>query len=447
MRAVTQYLQQRGYSCVADAYYNQIDLWWGWYTGYVPSVHSYRQYNGHKRIRRRRRSIGLAKTVAEDWANLLLNEAVQISVNKQTAQKRLDAILNSNHFRNRANQLVELAFALGSGAFVEYLDKNAVKIDYIRAGMIYPLSWDNGEVTECAFASERMMGKEKRVYLNIHRLDGGKYVIENHLFSRNGSNLTEIPLPDGVAPEVRTGSEHPRFQIIKPCISNNIEPDSPLGISIYGNALDVLETSDLIYDSYYNEFRLGRKRITVPVSMARVQMAEDGTVAPVFDDEDTEFYALPDETADKIEEHNMEIRSEAHDSALKTALSLLSWKTGSGGRRYQFENGQVKTATEVISLNSDLYRNLKKHELLLNDALTGMVEAIAELAGLGKVEITISFDDSIIEDSNTEREQDRQDVREGLWDAWQYRMKWRGEDEATAKEAAEATATGLTFDA
>lgn len=56
---------------------------------------------------------------------------------------------------------------------------------------------------------------------------------------------------------------------------------------------------------------------------------------------------------------------------------------------------------------------------------------------LGQIKATIGFDDSIITDSNTERERDRQDVRDGLLQAWEYRVKWRGEDEATAKAMTE----------
>jgi hypothetical protein len=51
---------------------------------------------------------------------------------------RLTEILWANNFQTRANRLLELSFALGTGAFVEY--KNAdgdVVIDYIRADMIY----------------------------------------------------------------------------------------------------------------------------------------------------------------------------------------------------------------------------------------------------------------------------------------------------------------------
>lgn len=446
MQAITRYLSGRGYTCVQDEYYTRIEIWKKWYGGKVPSVHNYTQYNGRRKLRRTRKTLGLAKTVSEDWANLLLNEKFQIGVDKASAKKKIDAVLAANEFAKRGNQLVELTFALGTGAFVEYMDGDKVKIDYIRAGMIYPLSWDNGKVLECAFASERASGKQKKVYLNIHRLEAGKYVIENHLFDKSGGALTEAELPEGVMPEVRTNSAVPRFQIFTPNIANNIDPDSPLGISVYANALDQLESADLVYDSYCNEFRLGRKRITVPISMARMAMEEDGTSTPVFDDNDTEFYAVPqdDKSENKIQEHNMELRADAHEAGMQTMLNLVSWKTGSGGKRYVFRDGQVKTATEVVSENSDLYRNLKKHELALEASLCGLVDAIADLLHLGTVKAAISFDDSVISDTESDKMTFLQEIRDGVRQKWEYRMRFFGEDEATAKAMIESDA-GLTF--
>lgn len=438
-KAVTRWLKRQGYALVDDEWYARIGLWQQWYSGKVRSVHSYRQFNGKKHVRRERKSLGMAKSIAEDWANLSLNEKVDITIKKKAAEKRINQVLQRNHFRMRANQLVELTFALGTGAFVEYTENGETKIDYIRAGMIYPLSIDNGKITECAFASEKTAKDEKQVYLNMHILEHGRYVVENHLFRRQGSMLTEIDLPEGVKPRISTGSSTPHFQIIKPNIVNNVDLNCPMGISVYANALDQLESVDLILDSYCNEFRLGKKRITVPISMTQMQMEEDGTVTPTFDDADVEFYAVPAATSagvgeNKIVEHNMEIRSEAHSTGIQDALNMLSYKCGLGKDRYNFKDGQVKTATEVISEKSDLFQNLKKHEILLNDALVGMVQAIAELEGLSPdVEVAINFDDSIIEDTGAEKMRFMQEISSGVRQKYEYRMKFFGEDEATAK--------------
>ncbi|CCQ21858.1 Uncharacterized ATP-dependent helicase C582.10c [Listeria monocytogenes] len=47
----------------------------------------------------------------------------------------------------------------------------------------------------------------------------------------------------------------PTFIYIKPNIANNKNLTSPLGISVYANALDTLKTLDLMFDSYYQEFK------------------------------------------------------------------------------------------------------------------------------------------------------------------------------------------------
>lgn len=425
---------------VDDSWYTRIDLWHQWYRGKVRHFHTYRQFNGRKRITRERKSLGMAKNISEDWANLSMNEKVEIVLPQKRQQQRIDAILQQNHFRVRANQLVELTFALGTGAFVEYTDQGETRIDCIRAGMIYPLSVDNGEIKECAFASEHMNGKEKQIYLNMHILEHGLYIIENHVFRRDGEHLTEINLPENVHERVNTGSTIPRFQIIKPNIINNIDLSCPMGISVYANALEQLEGVDLVYDSYCNEFRLGKKRITVPVSMTQVMMEETGATTPIFDDDDVEFYAVPaagNGTAgeEKIVEHNMELRADAHELGIQTQLNLLSSKCGFGKSRYNFKEGQIKTATEVVSEKSDLFQNLKKHEILLSDALIGMVQAIADIEGfsLDPTKVSVNFDDSIIEDISAEKTRFMQEISSGVRLPWEYRTRFCGEDEATAK--------------
>lgn len=437
MRAITQYLKRRGFSCVDDSWYTQIAFWQKWYQGKFPAFHCYQQYNGRRKVNRTRKTLGMAKTIPEDWANLALNEKVEITVSEPSIQRRVQEVLKANNFRVRANQLLELAFALGTGAFVEYLDGEKVRIDYIRAGLIYPLAWDNGEITECAFGSERIVKTEKQVTLSIHRMDDrGRYVVENHLFRRQGNILTELPLPEGVEDEVRTGSPVPLFQIIRPNIVNNVNLECPMGISVFANAIDQLEGVDLPYDSYQNEFRLGKKRITIPITMARMMMEEDGSATPVFDDNDTEFYAIPvvEGGDNKIVEHNMELRYQAHEAAIKSGLALLSYKCGMGDDRYSFDHGQVKTAKEVVSDKSDLFQNLKKHELLLEHALVGLVEAVAYLLGVKPgFEVSVRFDDSIIEDTDSIRQRDLQEVRDGIMQKWEFRVKWYGETEEQAK--------------
>lgn len=441
MQAITRYLEEQGYATVADSYYTQIERWLRWYKGSVPSVHNYRQFNGRHKVSRTRKGLGMAKKIAEDWACLCLNERVEIIASAQGVNDAVWEVLNANKFRERGNQLIELAFALGTGAFVEYTEGARVFVDYIRAGMIYPLAWDNNDITDCAFASVRKRGKDRFVYLNIHRRhESGFYVIENRMFKLGqGNTLTPDELPEGVEEFVETYSTIPRFQIIRPNIVNNVDLDCPMGISVFANAIDQLENCDIIFDSYHSEFRLGRKRIMVPFSMARMLMEESGATTPVFDDNDLEFYVYStgdDAKGQKIDEINGELRYEAHEHAIATAINLCAYKCGFGENKYKFEQGAAKTATEVISEDCDMYRNLKKHELQLEGALRGLFESIASMLGrTEKFEVTINFDDSIIEDKAAARQLFMQEIREGLRKPWEYRVEYFGETEAQARAA------------
>ena len=434
-KGILQYLSGEGYDVPEASFYKFIDLWLRWYQGKT-AFHSYRTYNGKRHINKTRKTMGMAKRIPEDWANLLLNEKVEIVVGGENQQEALDAVLDSNNFRVRGNQLVELAFALGTGAFVVFKDKqDNINIDYIRANMIFPLRYENGEITECAFASESGTDKNRYVYLNIHtKNERGQYVIKNAYFKKQNDTLSPVDLPEGIEEEINTQSEIPLFQIIKPNIVNNIDLDNPMGISVYANSIDQMEGLDLVYDSYCNEFQLGKKRIVVPVKMARIQMDEDGTTKPIFDSNDTEFYAISGvDEGMVIKEINMSIRAADHETGFKTALNVLAKKCGLGDTYYDFESGGVKTATEIVSEESDLFRNLKKHELILRQALTGLVQAIGQLSKTSFKEISINFDDSIIEDTGTEKTQFLQEIRDGVRQKWEYRVRFLGESEEEAK--------------
>lgn len=450
---IRQYLTEKKYNTVPDETYSHIDEWLDWYQGEVPNFHTYTVYNGAVSTKQKRYRLGMAKKVCEDWANLLLNEKVSIKAGEY--EKRLNEILMENNFKVRGNQLVELAFALGTGAFVEYKDGDEnVIVDFVRADMIYPLSWDNGDITECAFGSARVVDGKEAVYLQIHRK--GKpmeedaetltenpewYYIENQYIDAESGK--ELEPPDSVIPLIETGSEKPLFQIITPNICNNIDLDSPLGISVFANGISQLKGCDLIYDSYINEFVLGRKRILVPITMAKRMMEKDGVMAPSFDPNDSVYYLMPGDSLENSqpEQVDMSIRAQEHELGIQRSLDLLSLKVGMGTGRYQFDSSGVKTATEVISDKSDLYQNRQRNAIVIETALIHMAQAVAFLDnGTEALEVTVDFDDSIIEDTNTTIDRNIKLVQAGLRSKLSAIMEINKCDEATAKKEMERIA-------
>ena len=457
---IFSYFRNKGIDTLDPTFYRQIEVWRSWYNSNVRKFHRYRVYRGNgTSVNCTRYALGMAKKVCEDMADLLLNEKVTITVSDQTTDNFVKEVLESNTWEELGNEYQERKAALGTVAYVVYIRDatvdeagnmtgGSVGINYVEAAHIYPTSWQNKVVTECIFIFPKTYKRKKYIHFQYHKLEAvpgenrKQYVIENSVVENTtgaGKELTpeeweKIPAFGGLAERIETGSEQPLFIIDRLNMVNNADEDTtnPMGVGLFANGIDIIRKLDLEYDSYANEFSLGRKRIFVAPEFLTTQGGD-----AVFDPQDTVFYELPEDffkdTKEAMHEVNMELRIEEHSKAINDDLNWLSFKCGFGTDRYKFEGGQVKTATEVISENSDMYRTLQKHELVLNRVLIQLIQTIIRagisigIPGLQEnTDIVIGFDDSIIHD--------RQDVAMGALGVDEYRAKWYGETLEEARE-------------
>lgn len=72
---------------------------------------------------------------------------------------------------------------------------------------------------------------------------------------------------EGFLEEFDTQSDIPWFSIIKPNICNNIDSETPFGLSVYANAIDTLKCLDNAYDGLDNEVTIGRRRTFIAEEM------------------------------------------------------------------------------------------------------------------------------------------------------------------------------------
>ena len=465
---VKKYLNNAGYDTVDASFYSLIRVWKSWYMGDVNKFHRYKMYNGKNHVPCRRLSLGMAKKLSEDIADLLLNERVQITIQDPTTSEFVMGVLEDNNFSVIGNDYQERKAYTGTVAYVPYLDNievsedgavipgdaGKVKINYVSASNIYPLSWCNGYISECAFVFPKVIKSKKYAHIQLHVLKDGMYVIENHVVECTAGAGREVPVEnwgelngfETMSEKIYTGSSERQFVIDRLNIANNSDKDNPMGVAIFANSLDVLRGLDTVYDSYINEFILGKKRIFAAPELMGVDLLGNS----VFDPNDVVFYQLPEgylkDGGKPIETVDMDLRADAHEKAINDNLNILSMKCGFGQNHYRFENGSIQTATQVISENSDMFRTINKHELILEPVLDELIRIIARLGGIlgantdSDTEIVVDFDDSIIEDKQAERQSDRQDVSMGAMTLVEYRAKWYGEtDEEAAKNVVQET--------
>lgn len=430
-----------------------LSLWESWYKGYVGTFHDYTIYNGKKEVKMRKKSLNIAKKACEDWANLLLNDKCSVTIKDQDA---LDEVFADNNFWVEGNNLVEKYMALSMCATVESLenvtiddkgnvvktDKAKVKYDYIPAKKIYPITFYKGKLTECAFVSEGT----NTVNISIHKLNAKKEyeVINVTLTVGKGGSIEKEDVYT-----FQTKSKKPLYQIWKANVANNIDIDSPLGISIFANATDTLMAIDNAYDSFDTEIQYGRRRIFVDEKF--IEIDKDGNVNTVFDPNDVAFYVTPARDSMQgtnpqlIQELASQLRTNDISLALQEQLNIFSASVGFGKNYYTFGASgggrPIQTATGIIAQNSDMFRAIKKHEILLEKAIIDMVEMTAYLINeftTNKMEIgdrvVVNFDDSIIEDTEAQKTSDRTDVTNGVMSKVEYRMKWYGETKEDAQK-------------
>ena len=446
-----QFFQSKGYDISEKLRWDKyLNLWESWYKGKVKKFHTYYIYNGKTKVKMEKKSLQGAKKVCEDWADLLYNERVKINLKNDKTTQDLNQILKDNNAVVIINQGIERAFELGTGALVvsvqdmlinETLNtidvtKAKPKLEFVDAKKIYPLSWDHGDIKECAFVTYKTIKGTNYIFISMHVLnEQGNYEIQNYKFKEQnkGLVLTETS-EDGFIDKFNTESNIPWFSIIKPNICNNIDSNTPFGISVYANALDTLMCLDNAYDGMDNEITLGRRRIFIAEEMMDYS---DGEGTLTFDPNDVSIYRMPKSfNKDSMIQHSSEdLRTDKLENSVNFQLNILSSKVGFGQERYKFNGNNIQTATGVISENSDMFRTIKKHEQVLENSLIRMILAIAyastKFANYNIVidnvnSITIDFDDSIIEDKGAEQARAQTEVAQGLRSKVDYLENIRG---------------------
>ena len=464
------YLEKK-FACKLDTtYYSEIRTWRDWWRGYVKEAHSYKEVGVDGAPRERKLySFGMAKRVAEDWASLLLNEKTALTIEDKATSEWLQGddgaggVLKETNFWAEGNELVEKAFAYGTGAFVARADgamvsdkgkvipdsKCKASVEYLDALCIIPLSIERSKITEAAFVSEFKRKGKTCVYLETHtRNEAGNYVIENEYFMLDGGALKKMELPEGIAPMIDTGSPRPWFALIYPNVAVNNEYCNGLGMSVYANATDNLLAVDIAFNNFVKDFKLGGKKVFYNKDMLQTN-SEGKTITP--DDVVQQLFQMVGDGMDfdashMIQEYNPTLRVEENKNGVQATLDYLSFACGLGARRYKFEASNAKTATEYTGEKQDLVQHAHKHMIVIEAALKTLCSALLyigkEFCGAPvdpDAEITVNFSDGFIIDEAAEETRDMQLVSAGIMPAWEYRVRHMGQTEAEAK----ATIDGL----
>lgn len=432
--------------------------------------------------------LNAAKAVSAELAGLVWSEQcdIRVSMNGGAAKGEdplnafVHAALRENAFSEKMQQLVEQGLALGGAAMKVWCepegeaashsplageDAGRVRIGYCMADQFVPTAWDNARVKEAVFISREARDGCYFTRLEWHRRDGETYCVDNEAYrsdGRHGGSGQDIlgvryPLEEAwpkldAHTEVRAPDS--LFTYWRTPIANNLDDDSPLGVSIYGNALETLRALDICYDSFVQEFELGKKRIIVPARCVRtVADPSTGEMRRYFDPADRVYEALATDDAGelRIQDNSVELRVEEHVAALNAFLSILCLQLGFSANTFSFDaKGGLKTATEVVSENSKTFKTVRTVQNQLGPALEHLARNIIDVAILyglswqgqpveqlaaGGYSVQTVFDDGVTQDRQTSIAEGVKLVEAGLLSRYRFLTDAKYGQGLTPKEA------------
>ena len=464
-----------GQNPVTGNIYDLVQVWKSWYRGNVNDFHrfTYKSVTGKTKTGEKL-TFGIPKKIGEDWVSLLWNENVTIKTSIDAYNDRLDEVFKQNKLRVELGNLLEKAFGYaGWCATVEYLIDGETVIDYITSE--YAIITEGKGITAKGIVTINEIEQEDSyiTHLTMHSLIDGKYVVEHKAYkskklSELGSHSqqallaifkeeelmemrTEILDDEGRIVDVKYIVEYDTdiatFQVYKPNITNNFDTSGKEGIPVTANSIDAFKSLDEAFTSLWNETR-NNKTVTVFSDKATrkktVQDPESGEQQYVqyIDDDNTQFISSPmNETEDWVKRFKGEFNADPYIATINRDLSWISFKVGLGTGFYSFDGTNTYVnEKQIISTNNDTWKNKVKHEIVLRDAIEGLVKAVIYLEQsqgrlpVMKYDISIKFDDSIIQDDETKKENSLKLVELGMKPEWKHLIEWEGLTETEAKE-------------
>lgn len=451
-----------GVSVSGSAYYSDCIARWKSVYENQPAWKTVKKGGLFSRGDRQLLRLNMAKVLCDELSSLTFSEQCEITLDNKEYQFYVDRALNGNGFWKQLPELLCTAYAFGGCVLKCYLEDNQPRIDYIIADRFIPTKWNGRGVSEGIFISTTGSGKIFYHLLEYQTAGRSEFkLFKSSSGNALGSETALSELYPELSPAVKYPGNVPMFAYFKPFVSNNEEYDTPLGVSVFANALDTLRSLDTVFDSFLREFVLGKKRIIVPSSCIRTVInPEKGTSERYFDADDEAFVALKNDSENdlKITDNTVELRVDQHIGAINAYLNILCMQTGLSAGTFSFDvQHGMKTATEIISQESKTARTVKNNKNLLTETIKEIVRALIVLGRMSgelserEYSVTVGWNDNIIIDDNTLIDNNIKLVSAGLKSKIKAIMEVQKCDEETAKKelgriSQEASVSGSAMD-
>ena len=401
------------------------------------------------------KSLELGSSIANEFTRLILTEMKS----ELTGGQRADYLqIQYNRVLAKLPDNLEIANAKGGGVLKPYVKGNQIYVDFIQQGLFFPIAFDDtGKTTSIVFLSQKTQGDYIYTRLEYHRLIGTDYHISNTAYkSRDKSflgkriDLTEVNEWKDIEQEVKIENvEKPLFAYYKPPIANNIDTKSPLGMSVFAKAVNLIKDADEQYGRTIWEYEASEKAVyaSIEALKPKKEVIRDGEKKRAIWEtpklKDRLFKAIDLEGKNGegfFEDYSPEIRDEAFWRGLNKILERIEFNVGLAYGTLSEPAYSDKTATEIKTSKQRSYVTVSRMQDNLQTALEDLLYAMNVLATLYNLspsrdyQATFDWGDNVLTDTEREQTLQMQEVNANLRSRLKYIMFRYGMTEKQAQE-------------
>lgn len=343
----------------------------------------------------------------------------------------------------------------------EFENKFEMEFDYIQADAFYPLAFSvSGMITEAAFIQSKIEGNTIYRKLEYHKWENNVVTVINKAYkstdTTNIGDINSLELGEEISlkdvPEWSNLDEEttiknvkrPLFAYFKMPEANTIDTTSPLGVSGFSRAVDLIKDADMQYSRLLWEYEGGELAIDIDRDALRTTVDENGnqhTKQNVLQDR---LYRQVDlgNNGDTYQPFAPTLRDNNYIGGLNTILMRIEDVCGISRGTLSDSNSEVaRTATELKILKQRSYQTNAEIQTAIEDALKDVIYIMNVYCDLyditpdGKYETNFEWDDSILVDVDEELTKRLTLMNNGLASRIENRMWYFGETENQAAEA------------
>lgn len=350
-------------------------------------------------------------------------------------------------FITQLRQNMGLACALGGMVFKPYFTADDVKINLIPANRFYPVKFDNdGNVKSAVFVDSFTFGNYYYTRLEHHDFTDTVYTVTNTCYKSlsddylgSQCSLTEVDGWANIEPvQTIENLERPLFAYFKVPLSNNIDSDSPLGMSVYAQAVNLIRQAEEMWERIQWEYQSKETAIDVSVDMFKLEKGK-----PVLPRGKERLYRTYSPNIDGdlfFKEFSPEIRDSSLFNGFNKILQRIEFAVGLAYGTISEPSEIEKTATEILTSKQRSYVFISEIQQSLEKALQDLTYSLNVYKVLSKglhkdvVKLTCTFGDNVLEDSDKEFQRRLQMVSAGLLSKEKFVSWYFGCEESEAKD-------------